>query len=228
MLLKVNISKIEIHSDEWYAGRLAKMTASEWHHCMGDKWPTEGALRYLYRKCGEELSGIPCRDSVETEATKHGLMYENIAIRKYADKVGLKFVVTQALIFEPGSRFACTPDFLIAHRYDSKRKAYEVTTGEIKCPLTFDGYIGLALCNTPADVKAFKKEYYHQVLFQMAICGALKGLLIAYHPDFKAGGMKVIEFRKVELLDEFTLIEQRKILALAKFEEIRDKLLKMK
>ncbi len=225
MLLKSNISNIEIHSEEWFSGRLARFTASEIHNIMGDKWPTVGATNYCYRKVGEELTGISCRDEIDTNATKHGLMYENHAIRKYAQSIGVDFVIVQKLIFSPESRFACTPDFLIVHNESQDQLSYNVSTGEVKCPITFDGYINLFMCDTPEQVKAYSKAYYWQVLMQMYVCDALRGYLIAYHPDFKAGQMKVVEFRKINLMPDFKLLEQRMELGLAKFEEVRSKLL---
>lgn len=225
MLLKSHITDIEVHSEEWHKMRLAKFTSSEWHNLMGTKWPTEVALSYVYKKCGEELTGISARDEVSTPATNHGLLYEGEAIRKYAESKGLKFVVVQKLITEPGSRFGSTPDFLIVHNESQDQLSYNVSTGEVKCPLSFNAYIELFLCNTPEDVKAVSKMYYWQVISQMDMCGALVGFLIVYHPDFKSGGMKVIEFKKINLVPEFKLVAERKVLAIQKFEEIRSKLL---
>lgn len=225
MLLKNNISNIRIHSDEWYAGRLAKFTASEIHSIMGEKFETTGAINYIYRKVGEEMTGVACKDEVDTSATRHGLLYEPEAIKKFGDLKGLEFVVTQCLITQPESRFGCTPDLIIPVSYSKAKKSYDVITGEVKCPVSYDAYIGLFLCNTPQDVKKEEKKYYWQVLDQMDNCDCLRGYLIVYHPLFKAGQMKIIEFRKVELVNDFKLLKERKQMALAKFNEIRAKLL---
>lgn len=225
MLPKSSISSIEIHSEEWYAGRLATFTASEWHLIMGDKWPTETAIKYVYRKVGEEMTGIPCRDEIDIAATRHGLMNEAHAIRLFGQTYGINFVVTQKLIKQEGSRFGCTPDFLIINAERSDELSYSVFTGEVKCPITFDGYIGLFMCDTPDQVKRFSKAYYWQVLFQMKMCGALRGYLVVYHPDFKAGKMKVIEFKMIDLMEDFKLMAARMEVAVAMFEEVRNRIL---
>jgi len=41
----------------------------------------------------------------------------------------------------------------------------------------------------------------------------------------RAGGFKVIEFKKINLLQDLKLLKERKNLAVSKFEEIRDKML---
>src|SRR5258707_6629249 len=148
MLLKSHITNIEIHSDAWFAGRLAKFTASEIHHLMGEKPFTQGALSYIYRKVGEELSGLPCRDEVDTNATRHGNLYEPEAIQKFGEREGLQFVVTQKLIHNPETRFSCTPDALIINKENIDELSYNVSTLEVKCPSSYDAYISLCLCET--------------------------------------------------------------------------------
>lgn len=225
MLLKANISSIEIHSDEWYQGRLAKFTASEIHNLMGEKPYQREFFTYVYNKVGEEMTGIAARDEADTAATRHGLIFENEAIRKYGESAGLSFVVVQKLISAPDSRFGCTPDFLVVHAEALDKTSYEVSTGEVKCPITYNAFIRLWLCDSPEDVLREEKKYFWQVVSQMHLCGALKGYLIIYHPDFKSGNMKVIEFRKVKLVKYFTLMAERLKLAEEKFIEIRDKFL---
>ena len=228
MLLKSNISKIEVHSEEWHSGRLAKFTASEMHNLMGEKFFTTGAKSYIYRKVGEEMTGIPCRDEVDTPATRHGLIHENEAIRKYGQSVGLEFVIVQKLIFSPDGRCGCTPDFLIVHNESEDKLSYNVSTGEVKCPPTFDAYISLFMCDSPEDVLAYSKAYFWQVIDQMDNCDALRGYLVVYHPDFRAGNMKVIEFRKINLVKYFVLLKERKAMAIQKFEEVRNCLINHK
>lgn len=225
MLLKKNISNIRIHSDEWFSARLGKFTASEIHCLMGDKPFTQGAISYVYRKVGEEVSGIVAKDEIDNSSTRHGLLHEPDAIRLFGQKMGLKFVVTQCLITEPNSRFGCTPDLIIPVSYSASKKAYNVITGEVKCPISYDAYIGLFMCDTPEDVKKEDKRYFWQVIDQMHNCDCLKGYLIVYHPFFKAGQMKIIEFRKLHLIAEFKLLEERKKMAEQKFIEVRAKLM---
>lgn len=228
MLNKKHITNIPILSDEWFMGRLAKFTASEWHYWMGEKPLTQGAINYTYRKVGEELSGLPARDEVDTKSTEWGKIQEPNAIKAFGEVMKLEFVVTQKLIVEPDSRFGCTPDFLISNSYKEDSEFWDVTPGEVKCPPSYDNFIALARCKTPADVKATNKIYYHQVLFQMAQCDCLRGFLVIFHPLFKSGGLKIIEFRKKDLIPDFKLLNERKIIAVNLFNEVREELLNLK
>lgn len=225
MLKKEWISKIEMHSDEWHQGRLGRFTSSEIHCLMGEKPFTQGALSYIYRKCGEDVSGVACRDEVDNSATRWGLLHENEGLKIFGQKIGIKFLVTQKLIREEGSRFSSTPDALIVHGESSDQTAYNVSTVEIKSPISYDAYIGLFLCDTPAQLKKENKAYYFQCLDQMDNCDALKGYFVCWQPLFKMGGMKIIEFRKIDLVEDFKLLRERKRLAVEKFNEIRDKLI---
>ena len=223
MLDKRAITKVKIHSEEWFKERLGKFTASEIHYLMGEKPWTEGALSYIYRKVGEDISGLPCRDDVDTNATRHGNLYEPEALITYAREKGIDFLVTQCLISPPDSRFSSTPDALVIK--GETETHYNVETVETKCPYSYDAYIRLFLCNTPEDVKKEEKKYYWQVIDQMDNCGALVGHLVVYQPAFRVGKMKVITFRKMELRDQFKLLKERKEGAEQKFNEIRDRLL---
>jgi hypothetical protein len=209
MLTKNSITDIVIHSDDWFAGRLAKLTSSECHFLCGDKDITEAGRRYVYRKVGEELTGKPCRNEISTEATEHGHLYEPEAILKFGQHMQLDFLVTQKLIVPPDSRQGSTPDAIWVVKESEDKTAYNVRTVEVKCPPSFDNYICLWNCNSPADVKRVEKKYYWQVMHQMYVCQALDGYLVVYHPHFRAGQMNIIHFRKLNLLPEFKLLDAR-------------------
>lgn len=242
MLKIAHISPIKPGRDDdqylkWKQARLAKFTSSEIHFLTYPTGLTEGSLSYIRRKVGEELTGNPAREDIDTDATRHGLQHEEAAVRKFGLKVGLKFVVVQQLITDPDTRYGGTPDALILLRVSPDGLEYEVETVEVKCPPSFDGYIALFECETPEQVKKVKREYYWQVLDQMLICGATRGHFVIYHPDFKAGNHKVITFDKtVSVVDEkgkitfpihhdLKLLKERKQMALDKFDQIRSKLM---
>lgn len=224
MLAKENVTNIVMLSDEWYQTRLGKFTASENHNLMGEKPLTQGTISYTYRKVYEELSGLPSKDEVNTRATEHGHKFESDGIKAYGDSVGLDFVVTQKLIRKEGSRFACTPDFLIIHNESTDKMFWNVTTGEVKCPLG-ENFIALARCRTPDQVYKVNKIYFWQVIFQMDACDCINGLLIIYNPFVKVGKLNVIEFRKLQLREQFKLVTERKIVAENFFNEVRDEFL---
>ena len=231
VLKKSKISHIKIHSDEWHASRLAKFTSSEIHYLTGS-----GFLRYVRLKVGEEITGKSAKGEIDVEATRWGGFYEAEAIQKWGKKMGLDFMVVQQLISEEGSRFGSTPDGLIVTRISPDETEYEVETVEVKCPITFDNYLLLFECETPAELKAAKKEYYWQVLDQMDNCEALIGHFIAYHPYFRVGNMKHIQFNKMECIEtkkgkEFPIyadlkfLKEQKRLAVESFDKLRDKLM---
>jgi hypothetical protein len=237
MLKKSHISSIKVHSDAWFMARLAKFTSSEIHYLTYPTGLTEGSINYIRRKVGEELTGKPCRDEITTPATTHGLVHEADAVRKFGRSKGLEFIIVQQLIVIPGTRFGGTPDGLIVLRESPDGTEYEVETVEVKCPPSFDAYIELFECETPAAVKKAKREYYWQVLDQMTLCGASRGHFVVYHPDFKAGNHKSILFDPLApVLDkdgkktwpirqDLVLLKERKQMALDKFDEIRAKLM---
>lgn len=220
----LNISSITdcvIHSDAWFEGRLSRLTASEWYNFMGDKLRTVGAVSYIYRKVGETLSGIPSRKEISTAATEHGLQYEPDNLRKFMEVMGIEFLVTQKLITAKDSRFGCTPDGLIVISGSLDGLSYQVQTVEAKCP-GYEEYIRLARCKDALEVKSVAKDKFWQVCSQMDQCGALIGWLSIYQPFFKTGGHKIIKFNKMELVDDFKLLAQRKIEAVKLFDEVHD------
>lgn len=198
MLPKSRISKIKIHSDEWFETRGGKLTSSEISCITGSTFLTTGCKTYLYRKAGEILTGKSIRNDLEMDQLRWGDLYEAEAVWKLAKRLGFEYVVCQQLLTEPASHYGCTPDGLFINRESSDENFYDVTNIEVKCPYTYAGYIKLALCKTPQDLKATNNEYYWQVLDQMLNCDCLLGYFAAYHPDFKKGNMNLIEFRKMQ------------------------------
>jgi hypothetical protein len=237
MLKKAYISTVKAGSEYWRVARLAKFTCSEIHYLTYPSGLTEGSISYIRRKVGEELTGKPCREEFITPATAHGHMHEAAAVRKFGKAQGLQFIIVQQLIVIPGTRFGGTPDGLIVLRESPDGLEYEVETVEVKCPPSFDAYIGLFECETPAALKKENREYYWQVLDQMLICGAKRGHFVLYHPDFKAGNHKSMCFDPlVPVLDssgkktwpiraDLLLLQQRKQQGLDKFDDIRAKLM---
>lgn len=224
-------------SDEWFHSRIGKFTSSEIHFLVNDKWPSTGGLSYLYRKVGEVLTGKPAQNEIDTDATRWGAIEEANAIRKFSQWKKLDFIVCQQLITEEGTQFGSTPDGIIVHKESTCQTKYDVSTVEVKCPPTYTNYVGLALCETPQDLKAENRCYYWQVLDQMDNCDCLVGYFIAYHPDFKEGNMRIIEFRKMQesgiekgktiaypIAKDIKFLQERKAMAVEEFKVIRAKL----
>jgi hypothetical protein len=237
MLSKDNIYKINILSEDWIKGRLGKFTSSEISALTGKDFLTQGCLSYIYRKVGEKMSGKAAIGEITTEYTVHGLIHEAAAVRKFAQKKGLEWIVCQQLITSPTSRFGSTPDGIIVLNQSLDGTMYNVETVEVKCPPTYASYVGLALCKTPQDVKAENKQYYWQVLDQMLNCDCMKAYFVVYHPDFKLGNMNIVEFRKMQpegieggkpvsypLVRDLKFLEERKAMAVQKMDEIYEQI----
>ncbi len=232
MLHKSKISNVKILSDEWYQARLAKFTSSEIHFLIGS-----GAMSYIRRKVGEELTGKSSRLEIDTDSTRWGNFYEAEAINKFGKQKGLEFLVVQQLICDvDNGRFGGTPDGLIPVRISPDGMEYEVEPVEVKCPPTFDNYISLFECETANDLKIAEKKYYWQVIDQMDICGSLVAHFVVYHPDFKAGNMKVLRIEAMQPLtinakktypiyEDLKLLRSKKKWAQEQFDILRTKLM---
>lgn len=226
-MLKVEqISTVRIHTDEWRQQRLATFTSSPFYNLMGEKPYTTGAMTYIHERVGEELTGKPCNTEIITPATDWGLLHESDAIRLFCEFRQIPFLVTQVFIKSLTERNGSTPDAIVPIQKYSD--AYEVETVEAKCYPSYSHYIECALCKTAQELKMVDKKLFNQTIHQMDTCGALRGWAVLYHPEFRAGGFRTIPFRKVELTAEFKLLNERKIAANTKFEEVRNNLINLK
>ena len=226
MLLKSKISEYQISLDpvlneKYLTAKLGKFTSSEWHSLMGEKGIGSAGLNYIYRKVGEELTGLPVRQDISTPATEHGLTYEREGLVKFGEKMGVQgTLLVQRLILD-GDRCGGTPDAIWVKKESIDGLSYEAATVEVKCPLSFDGYIRAWKCKTPAEFKKEKPDWYWQVLHQMYICDCLVGYGVIYHPFFKSGQLNIIEFRKIstDIYQDIGLIAQRKNQSIQIFHE---------
>lgn len=228
MLHKNWISQIEIYSDEWNAIRLGKFTSSKIHCIMTKKPLTEEGVAYIHQKVGEAITGqSTCGEDekIDNDHTAWGVVNEPLAIQEFGRKKGLEYLVVGKMIHQPGSRFSSTPDAIwVINSAVTKEDCYNVATVEVKCPHKFNTFIPLYDCETPSDVKRENKSYFWQVLDQMDNCGSSIGYFVVYHPLFPEGNnMRVIEFKKIELWDDFALLQQRKKQALELFANLYSK-----
>ena len=236
MLKKSKISKIEIGSEIWKVERLGKFTSSNIWKIMGDRGFGETGLNYIKTRVGECMTGISSeKEFLDNDSLRWGLFHEAEAVNKFGLSKGLPYIVCQKLIVD-GDKFGGTPDGIIVLSESPDELEYKVETLEVKCPPTYDNYITLFLCETTADLKRFRKEYYWQVLDQMLLCESIIGYFMCYHPDFKSGNMNVITFnrmyseiirgsKKFPIHDDIKLLKERKGEAVNKFNEIKQKLL---
>lgn len=226
-MLKVgHISNIQIYSEEWDRARLGRFTSSRISPLMAERGLSDGGQTYIYHKVGEFITGKSTAlddDVIEDENTMWGKDNEPMAIRKFGLLMNIEFLVVQKMIFDPEGQFSSTPDALWIHGQSVlKAEEYNVSTLEVKCPRKYHKFIPLYECQTPADLKAFNKNYYWQVIDQMYNADSAMGYFGAFHPLFPEGkNLRVIEFRKIDLWDEFKKMKERKAQTIALFNKIK-------
>lgn len=225
MLPKEYITNIQIYSDEWKTFRVGKFTSSKIIALVAEKGLSSGALTYIDQKVGEFITGQTLAeedDELEDENTVWGNQYEPESLKVFAQTMKIKFLVTQKLIHKPGTRFSSTPDALhIISSSVTKEDHYNVATVEGKCPRKYPRFLELFRCKTPADLRKISKKYYFQVIDQMDNCNAPLGYFYCYHPLFPKGkNINIIQFRKIDLWDDFKMLQDRKVEALSKFNEV--------
>lgn len=228
MLKKSHISNITVYTDEWHKFRLSKGTSSRMHNIMGVEGWGKAADTYVYQKVGEFLTGQSNDKEFEfDEDLDWGKLYETDAIRAFAKKMGIELLVVQKIISDPEGQFSSTPDVIWVHNeciIDSSE--YNVSCGEGKCPRTYHNFIPKFLCRTPMDLYKINKPDFWQTIDQMDQCGASKGYFFVYHPYFPEGSnLNIIEFRKVELWEQFKLLSARKKMFIQKFESLKSQML---
>lgn len=226
MLKVAHISNIQIYTEEWDRIRLGRFTSSRNHLLTSDKFNTNDCINYVYQKVGESITAKTTaveEDVIEDENTSWGRENEPAAIRKFGRTMGIEFLVTQKIIFDPNTQFSSTPDAIWIHGASIlKEGEYNVSTLEVKCPRKYHKFIPLWKCSTPADLKKFNKSYYWQVIDQMDNCDSAVGYFACFHPLFPDNtNMKIIEFRKIDMWPEFKLLKDRKALAIDHFNKIK-------
>lgn len=223
-----HISNVQIYSEEWQMARRGKFTSSRMFALMGEKPFTDGSMTYIYHKVGEDLTGHTTAEDeqFEDENTAWGNTYEPEALRLFQKIKGVQYLASQKLIHNPNKRYSSTPDAIWIHGVCQNQVEYNVSTLEVKCPRKFHRFIPFQRCKTPEGVKKLSKAFYWQTIDQMYNCGSAVGYFMVYHPQFPpASNNRIIEFRKMELWDDFKLLAQRKEEATRKFEEIRSEML---
>lgn len=228
MLKKSHISNITIYTKEWDDARCGRGTSSNISNITGDKFTTTDCVSYVYQKAGEMVTGKSTTvedDVIEDENTAWGREYEPAAIRKFGQIMGIEFLVNQKLIMNPESRFSSTPDAIWVHGQSILNSdEYNVSTLEVKCPRKYPRFIPLWECKTPESLKKFSKKYYWQVIDQMDNCDSAVGYFACYHPLFPTDtNMSIIEFKKIDLWDDFKKLKERKAMFVKFLDEIQAK-----
>ena len=216
MLHKSHISNIEIYTPEWDRIRKGRLTSSRIVSLLTEKPLGTGAMSYIYQKAGERVTGYTLADDneviIEDENTIWGLENEPKALQLFGQAMKLKYLVVQKIIFDPASMESSTPDALwIMDTSVIKEDCYNVATVEVKCPRKYHTFFPLFACDTPEKLKRHERKYYWQVIDQMDNCDSAIGYFAAFHPLYPKGcDFRQIQFKKLELWDEFKKLTERK------------------
>ena len=157
------IHTMEQGSDEWFAARLGKVTASKFKVAMGKSGKTRD--RYKYGLI-EEIRKGKRRESYKSESMEFGTETEPSARDYYSKVFGCE--VNQVGFIEFNDHIGVSPDGLIG----------DDGLLEIKCPIT------------PTHIKYIDKdalpaEYKEQVYGQLWVTGRQWCDIISYDPTWK-------------------------------------------
>jgi putative phage-type endonuclease len=167
--------EIEQRTDEWFALRLGKFSASNIHKICGERGIGQTGESYIDDIIAEILTGE--HREINVYAMEWGRQYEPIAREFYELATGLKINEVGCITTPEYENCICSPDGI---------NFAEKIGFEIKCPENPANHVKHLTMKTQADLKKEKKEYYWQIMFSMLISGFSQWKFISYHPNFTA------------------------------------------
>tara|TARA_R110002153_G_scaffold103343_1_gene240457 strand:+ start:252 stop:863 length:612 start_codon:yes stop_codon:yes gene_type:complete len=153
-------------SDEWFAARLGRPSASMFNKLITSTGkPSTSASKYIDELVDERLNGVRAPVYVN-EHMERGTRLEPEA-REYYEFLTDQQVTEYGFILDDSEEFGCSPDGLI-------KDSDGIFEGglEVKCPANMVGY--------HRDNKSFVTKYKQQVMGCMMITGAKWWDLMAY------------------------------------------------
>lgn len=241
MLLKSKITEVPMYMGKnyfngWLKSRLGKFTASRISCCMQLKGIGDTGMAYIRSRIFEELNEVSSEKEIDTDSMRWGILHEVKALTFFAkdkniifDEFGRVPIIVQKLVTDKESKFGCTPDGIWIHReFEQSDKTFvDCSPIETKC-YQLARHLKCVMCDTPEKIKAVDPDAFWQLVMQMDECGSLVGYLVYYYPGLKYGGLRVIEFRKINLTNEFKLFKQRKLQILEIYEQEKEIFLNIK
>mgnify|MGYP006094622957 FL=1 len=153
-------------SDEWFAARLGRPSASMFNKLITSTGkPSTSASKYIDELVDERLNGVRAPVYVN-EHMERGTRLEPEA-REYYEFLTDQQVTEYGFILDDSEEFGCSPDGLIKDNDGNFEGGLEV-----KCPANMVGY--------HRDNKSFVTKYKQQVMGCMMITGAKWWDLMAY------------------------------------------------
>ena len=165
---------MEQRTEEWFAARVGKVTASNVDNVIVKVKNGESMYKRKYRTqlITEQLTGKPVKIFMN-EAMRHGVEYEDEARNAYIAKLGL---LKDVDVKEEG--FVDHPTVMMSGASPDGMVGDEGLI-EIKCPQPMTH-------TTTLETGEIHKRYMHQMMWQMACVGGhIKWCdFVSYHPDF--------------------------------------------
>jgi putative phage-type endonuclease len=157
------ILDIEQYSEEWFAERSNKPTASNFDKIVTSKGePSKQSTNYLYQLAGEGITGIKT-ETYQSPIMQRGLEMEAEAKNLFRFAIGE--VKEVGLIYpDEEKKYSCSPDGFL-----------EDAGLEIKCPLIHTHVSYLLSQKLPT-------EYVQQVQGSMLVTGFKKWFFMSYYP----------------------------------------------
>ena len=153
-------------SDEWFASRLGRPSASMFNKLITSTGkPSTSAGKYIDELVDERLNGIRVPVYVN-EHMERGTRLEPEA-REYYEFITEQQVTEYGFILDDSEEFGCSPDGIIKDSDGNFEGGLEV-----KCPANMVGY--------HRDNKSFITKYKQQIMGCMMITGAKWWDLMAY------------------------------------------------
>lgn len=174
---------IDQRSEEWFAERAGKITASRMSDVMLErdrepfksgprkgqpKPPPKALTDYAYQLAAERLTGRP-RKQIKAAALQWGQDIEPAAVAAYQAETG-EIVTLCGFVQHPVHAFiGASPDFLVS----------DDGGGEIKSPESSEVHLETLLCGLPP-------EHIEQIQGGLWVTGRQWWDFVSYHPDFPA------------------------------------------
>lgn len=189
---------IDQRSDEWFAARAGKITASRMHDVMterergefksgprkGQQKPQPLALvNYAHQLAAERLTMKP-RKQVKAAALAWGQAVEPAAVAAYQAETGLIVTPAEFMTHPQYDFIGASPDFLVD----------EDGGGEIKSPESSEVHLETLLTGLP-------DEHIEQIQGGLWVTGREWWDFVSYHPDFPPEHR--IYIQRVERDDEY-------------------------
>lgn len=185
-------------SAEWHESRCKRFTSSEIWRLMTDvtrqmtdqeltdpgrsknkttitdlSLLSEGAITYVYEKVAEELTGLPAKPDMRSDATDWGNEWEGEARKMYERVFKVKIEQVGNIII--GKRTSGSPDGLIGDDGGI----------EIKCPYIMSNHVENLLISNAIALKEAHKEWYWQIQDLLYITNRKWWDWLSFHPYFE-------------------------------------------